>query len=152
MHPVGLLSFSAALLSFGIGVYVYLKDKQNISNRIFLIFASYIGIYNFGEFLLISSGTIDMALIAGRVVYSALWLTPAAAIHFSIVFPREIVTQTYKRISNSLIVFSYVAGFFVYILLNLSLQPQNVIPTDYGYTVIPTTSLPYVTWFVSSLP
>jgi PAS domain S-box-containing protein len=148
MHPVGILSLVAALLSFGIGIYVYQKDKHNISNRVFLIFAFYIGIYNLGEFLLLLSNTIDMALLAGRIVYTALWLTPAAAIHFAIVFPREILTRTYQRISKSMIVISYIAGFFVYLLLNLSLQPSNVITTDFGLTVIPTTPLPYVSWFI----
>ncbi|MBU0498046.1 MAG: PAS domain S-box protein [Candidatus Thermoplasmatota archaeon] len=149
MEPIALITLFAAILSFFIGFYVYRKDPKRDSIRVFFSFTIFIAIYNFGEFLTALSPNPEFALLSGRIVYTALWLTPAAAIHFTLVFPRSLQTPHYQSIVKILVTISYGIGFIIYLIFNATVSVTDVELTEYGYAVIPTNlTIIFVFWFV----
>jgi PAS domain S-box-containing protein len=127
--------FLSALITFGLGIFVYAKNSRSVTNRLFLAVMLTATYWAFGEFFIWISGGYDGVLFWLHA--SALWPFIAAfTVHFVIDFTRHPLSRpgNFRLILGTLYIpaaiFS-VLGMLTDLFYIVRFQP------GYGYTYVP---------------
>ena len=150
MNPALCIALSSAILNILVGIYVYSSNPKKITNRVFTVLVIFSAIFAISEFIVRSSETKELALIAGRIGYGIFPIVSCVVVHFASVFPRKYPNNKniFTRYKYSLIAL-YMAGIIISIIFNMLISIQDVQISEWGYRVILSGSTDFVVfWFL----
>jgi len=150
MNFSAFLSLFSGILTLFIGLNVFLINPKKQANIIFTIMVLFFTIFSFSEFLVRISESNSLALFFGRIGYSTFPLVSCLGLHFSLVFPRKYyVSKNIFSKYKFLIFIVYIIGFIIILILNTRIGIWDVRISDWGYRVIPSSSIELlVFWFL----
>lgn len=97
--------FFSALLVFGVGLYVYLKSREDIAHKTFGLFYLSISMWLFGFFMIFISKTEASALFWIRFAWAGVIFIPTFFYHFTIVFLKKKDRAAHNVINYALSLF-----------------------------------------------
>ncbi|MEF8849107.1 MAG: PAS domain S-box protein, partial [Candidatus Thermoplasmatota archaeon] len=132
-----LTSLFSAITTLFIASYILLSNHKKKTNVIFSLLLLYFAVFSTTEILVRTSNNVDSALLWGRIGYSVLAIAPIIAIHFSYLYPRNILDKkTFILKNKDILKILYPTSLLVYFLFNLLISNENVTQSSWGYRVI----------------
>ena len=140
-------SLSAAVFTLSLGLFIYLKNKNNPVNRTFAMFLFSVSIWNIDVFGILSAPNADFAKIWGKVFRPGLLFAPATSLHFVLHF---VGLKPDQKIFKRLLVAVYGNSI---IFSGINLTPYftgEAVKYSWGYTVQSGPLYPYfiTTFFI----
>ncbi|MBU1102846.1 ATP-binding protein [Patescibacteria group bacterium] len=83
-----ILSLVSAIFVFGLGFFVFFKDRKSKINRIFGLMSLVVSVWLFGTFEMLTAETDAAAIFWDRFIYAGVVFVPALMYHFSLVFSK----------------------------------------------------------------
>jgi len=106
---VNLLPLISAIFVFGLGSFVYSKNRKSKLNIIFALITIAVSIWLFGTFMMFISKTDEQAIFWDRFIYMGVVFVPALMYHFSIIFSK-------REGQKKLLILSYILSFVFLVL------------------------------------
>ncbi len=96
-----ILALISAVFVFGLGFFVFFKNRKSIINEIFVLMSLAVAVWLFGTFEMLRAATDEQAIFWDRFIYAGVVFVPALMYHFSLIF-------TKTKIPKKLLALSYI--------------------------------------------
>lgn len=81
------------VLNLLLGIFVYIKGKKKLSNKIYSIFSIQFAVWSFISFLIASSKEIKIAVLLIRIVFAYASFIPSTFFLFAVSIGEEIIPK-----------------------------------------------------------
>jgi len=125
VYFTSILALISAIFVFGLGLFVFFKNKKARINQVFALMSLAVTVWLFGTFEMLNAGSDQAAIFWDRFIYAGVVFVPALMYHFSLIF-------TKAKPPKKLLTLSYISSFIFLILSRTDYFVSDVFRYTWG--------------------